>query len=128
MKHQVLAALSVLALTAALAPQPAFPSTGPATTYVLNTRQWDASSAGEYDGRLRLNVSPDGIVNGTFQTSEGEVTGVSGGLQGTKIWLQIGNGVRGRIFTGTFVNGKLEMTAPGHGLHVWNFEGKPALR
>jgi hypothetical protein len=125
MKTPALATLSVLALTAAFA-QPALPASGPAGSYILNTREWDASSAGEYDGRLRLNIAPDGIVSGNFMTSEGQLAGVSGGLSGTKIWLQIGTGVRGRIFTGTFVDGKLETTGSGNGLHVWNFEGKPA--
>jgi hypothetical protein len=127
MKTRALATLSVLALIAAFA-QPALPASGPATSYILNTREWDAMSAGEYDGRLRLSIASDGIVTGNFTTSEGQVAGVSGGLSGTKIWLQIGNGVRGRIFTGTFVDGKLEATRSGNGLHVWNFEGKPALR
>ena len=127
MKTRALATLSVLALTAAFA-RPALPAPAPATSYILNTRLWDSSSAGEYDGRLRLNIAPDGIVTGNFMTTEGQVAGVSGGLSGTKIWLQIGNGVRGRIYSGTFVDGKLETTGSGHGLHVWNFEGKPALR
>jgi hypothetical protein len=61
-------------------------------------------------------------------TTEGQLASVSGGLTGTKIWLQIGNGARGHIFTGTFVDGKLETTGSGAGLHVWNFEGKPAPR
>jgi hypothetical protein len=127
MKTRALATLSILALIAAFA-QPALPASGPAASYILNTREWDASSAGEYDGRLRLSISTDGIVSGNFMTTEGQVAGVSGGLSGTKIWLQVGNGVRGQIFTGTFADGKLETTRSGNGLHVWNFEGKPALR
>jgi hypothetical protein len=127
MKTRALVTLPVLALIAALA-QPALPASGQSTSYILTTREWDSSTAGEFDGRLRLSVAPDGIVSGNFMNTQGEVAGVSGGLSGTKIWLQIGNGVRGQIFTGTFADGKLETTRSGNGLHVWNFEGKPALR
>jgi len=129
MKARALATLSVLALTAAFATQPALSQTGAGTTmsYDLSTRQFDVSSAGEYVGDLHLTITPDGIVSGRFINSDAQVTPVVGGLTGKKIWLEIGG--FGRLghnhFTGTFADGKLEATAPAGGLHVWNLEGKP---
>jgi hypothetical protein len=127
MKTRAIAALAVLALTAAFAPLPTLAADGNAVSYNLATRQFDPMTAGEYDGRLRLRITPDGIVSGTFLTSEGKLTGVSGGLSGTKIWLQLGDrGPIGRIFEGTLVDGKLTASASGHGLHSWTLEGTPS--
>jgi hypothetical protein len=127
MKGRVLATLSVLALTAALAPLTGLPATGTTQNYDLTTRQYDIISAGEYDGRMRLRISPDGIVGGMFMDTEGHISQVVGGLDGTKIWLQIGDHLPSRqlTFNGAFVNGKLKATAP-RGLHLWTLEGAPA--
>jgi hypothetical protein len=126
MNARVFAALSVLALTAAFVPLPTLADSN-AVSYDLATRQFDPMSACEYDGRLRIRIAPDGIVNGTFMTSDGQLSSVTGGLQGTKIWLQTGTGgPLGRIFNGTLINGKLTATASGHGLHSWTLEGAPA--
>ena len=129
MKARALATLSVLALTAAFATQPARAQSERGTTqsYDLSTRQFDADSAGEYDGRLHLTITPDGIVSGQLieqrragdpgrrrpdgQRRSGSRSAASGALAGH--------------YTGTFVNGKLSATAPGGGLHVWTLEGKP---
>jgi hypothetical protein len=126
MKTRAFAALSVLALTAALAPLPTIAAGADAVSYDLATRQFDPLSAGEYDGRLRIRISSDGIVNGTFLTTEGALSNVTGGLNGTKIWLQLGDRTPiERTFQGTFVDGKLSATAQGRGLHSWTLEGTP---
>jgi hypothetical protein len=92
MNTRAIAMLSVLALTAARPAGSASTATSTAA-YDLQVRQYDSLSAGEYDGRMRLRISPDGIVSGTFMNTQGEVvSSVTGGLDGTKIWLQIGNG------------------------------------
>jgi hypothetical protein len=126
-KARVIASLSVLALTAALAPLTGLAATGTTQSYDLTTRQYDISSAGEYDGRMRIRVAPDGIVGGTFTDTEGQISQVVGGLDGTKIWLQIGDhpAARKLTFNGAFVDGKLKATAP-RGLHLWTLEGTPA--
>jgi hypothetical protein len=128
MKARAIATLSVLALTAALAPLTALPATTPAMSYVLNTRQYDPTTAGEYDGVLRLSISADGIVSGSFMNTEGFISQVTGGMKGEKIWFLIGNGnrIQNHYFNGTLVDGKLVATAPGNGLHTWTLEGKPA--
>ncbi len=126
MKARALAMLSALALAAALAPLPA-PAADAGMSYDLATRQTDDLSPGEYDGRMRIRVSPDGIVQGTFMTTEGQLSNVTGGLHGTKIWLQIGDRTPfERTFSGTLVDGKLTATAMGRGLHSWTLQGSPA--
>jgi hypothetical protein len=128
MKARAIATLSVLALTAAFAPLTALPASPPVTRYDLTTRTYDPTSAGEYDGRLRLAVYADGIVSGTFMTTEGQISQVTGGMNGDKIWLMIGNGrrIQNHYFNGTLVDGKLAAFAPGNGIHTWTLEGKPA--
>ncbi len=128
MKARSIATLALLALTAAFVPLAGLPAPAPAMRYDLNTREFDPNSAGEYDGRLRLSISADGIVWGSFMTTEGRLSQVTGGIKGEKIWLVIGNGNRleNHSFNGTFVDGRLLATAPGNGLHQWTLEGKPA--
>jgi hypothetical protein len=127
MKTRAIAALAALTLTAAFAPLPTIAAGGDAARYDLATRQFDPQSAGEYDGRLRIHISSDGIVGGTFMTTDGGLSNVVGGLDGTKIWLQLSDrGPFGRNFQGTFVDGKLTATAQGHGLHTWTLEGTPS--
>jgi hypothetical protein len=126
MMTRAIAALSVLAATAALAPLPANAADNFVTNYDLATRQFDPLSPGEYDGRLRIRITSDGIVGGTFLTTEGQLSNVTGGLNGTKIWLPLGDRTPiGRTFQGTFVDGKLSATAQGRGLHSWTLEGNP---
>ncbi len=98
-----------------------------ATSLVLKTRQFDRSSAGEYDGLLRLQIRPDGAISGTFMNTEGNIATVWGGLKGTAIWLDLAADSPSlrRYFTGTLIDGKLEASAP-HGLDTWTLEGTPA--
>lgn len=126
MKARLTATLTALALAAAIAPLTTQAANG-AAYYDLATRQFDAMRAGEYQSRMRIQISPDGIVSGTSMNSDGQVLNVIGGLTGTKIWLQIGDrgAYRQNTFQGTFVDGKLEATAQGHGLHTWTLEGTP---
>ena len=127
MKARTIATLAVLALTAAFAPLPA-PAAGTTVSYDLNVRTYDEIAAGEYDGRMRLRISPDGIVQGSFMNTQGQVSDVTGGLDGTKIWLQIGNSSRiGRsYYSGTLVDGQIKAAAPQTSLHRWILEAKPA--
>ena len=125
MKARVIATLSVLALAAALAPQPA-PAADAGVSYDLATIQTDDLSPGEYDGRMRIRISPDGIVQGTFLTTDGQLSNVTGGLHGTKVWLQIGDRTPiERTFSGTLVDGNLTASAMGRGLHRWTLRGRP---
>ena len=94
MKARAIATLSVLALSTAFASLNALPATGTTVSYDLATREYDMMSAGEYDGRLQLRITPDGIVSGTFMNTEGRISDVTGGLTGTKIWIRIGNSSR----------------------------------
>jgi hypothetical protein len=130
MKARVIAALAALALTAAFAlPALAAPST--TVSYNFNVREYDSLTAGEYQGRMRIRFSPDGIVYGTFLNSEGQVSSVTGGLHGTKIWLQIGNGsfIGRRYFNGTLIDGKIKALAPPTSVfHLWNLEATPISR
>jgi hypothetical protein len=127
MKARVIATLSALALAAALAPSPTLATDVSTVSYDLTTRQYDPMTAGEFDGRMRLRVSSDGIVSGTYMDTEGHISGVSGGMTGPKIWLKIGDRAAGglHIFQGTLINGKLLATMGSHGgLHTWAIEGK----
>jgi hypothetical protein len=106
MKARAIATLSVLALAAAIVPLPALSASGNVVSYDLNTREVDLTSAGEYDGRLRMQIMPDGIVDGTFMNTEGQTSFITGGITGTKIWLELGNSsaIGRRTYNGTFVD------------------------
>jgi hypothetical protein len=129
MKARAIATLAVLAFTAAFAPLTALPATDSTVRYDLNTRVWQPGFGGQYEGLMRLRITPDGVVRGTFRMSGGptQLIDVIGGLTGPKIWLQIGNRtLRQQTFNGTLIDGKLAATAPGNTLNPWKLEGKPA--
>jgi hypothetical protein len=70
------------------------------------------SSAGEYAGHMTLRFYSSGIVNGTYRDeSAGSIHTVTGGLNGTKIWLSLGNrgqrNVNGTIEKGGLIRGML---------------------
>ncbi len=121
-------ALSFFVLVAAVVPDSAGASTDVQQSYVLSTWQKDVAAGGQYNGLLRLFIQPNGVVSGTMMTTQGDLSQVVGGLNGTKIWLQIGNQSPGlqKTYEGTFVAGKLLATAQGAGLHTWTLEGEPA--
>ena len=45
---------------------------------------------GGFDGTLKLAISPDGIVNGLYTPDGGVPHQVTGGVEGDRIWLDIG--------------------------------------
>jgi hypothetical protein len=127
MKASVVA-LSLLILNALFVPVAVNAATDTTVSYVLTTWQKDVMSGGQYNGRMRIYIRPDGVIGGTFMTTDGQLSQIVGGLSGTKIWLQIGNSTPGlqKTYQGTFVDGKLLANAQGAGLHTWTLEGKPA--
>ena len=84
--HAILAATL---FSSALLPIQATAGSAVPASYDLATRQTDTDAAGEYDGRLRIKVSSDGIVAGTYMDTEGYISTVAGGVDGTKIWLDL---------------------------------------
>jgi hypothetical protein len=108
-----------LAVTAALALAGVLPVAASAETqaapptlphaYYLNVVSSQEFNAGEYDGTMRLTVNPDGIINGTYQsTDQGGPKNVTGGLESNgRVWLDIGR----THLVGTFVNGVLHTTS-----------------
>jgi hypothetical protein len=111
--------LKTLAVTAAIAISGAIPVAASAETqaappalpqaYYLNVVSSQEFNAGEYDGTMRLTVNPDGIINGTYQsTDQGGPKNVTGGLAPNgRVWLDIGR----MHLVGTFVNGVLHTTS-----------------
>jgi hypothetical protein len=73
----------------------------------------DQFGAGEYDGVLHLTFEPGGIVNGWYRpVDSGFARNVVGGLDGDKLWLDLGSdGLHdinakydgGKIDGGTFI-------------------------
>ena len=120
-------ALAALLIAVILAPGTARADTAAARYFDLNTRQYDVMSAGEYDGRLRIRISADGIVGGTFMDTQGGLSQVIGGLDGTKIWIDLGHAspTNQHLFNGTLIDGKL-VAGAAHGIHTWTLEGTPA--
>jgi hypothetical protein len=108
-----------LAVSAALALAGALPVVASAETqaapptlphaYYLNVVSSQEFDAGEYDGTMRLTVNPDGIINGTYQsTDQGGPKIVAGGVSPNgRVWLDIGR----MHLTGTFINGVLHTTS-----------------
>jgi hypothetical protein len=129
MNVRVRAILAAAALAAAIAPLGARAASGNIASLDLATRQYDPATAGQYEGRLRLRITPDGVVAGSFMNTEGSITTVIGGLTGTKIWIDLAAGSPGlqRLFRGTLTGGKLRATAP-HGIDTWILEGTPYPR
>jgi hypothetical protein len=119
---------AALTLAAALAPAAVRAEPAQAVTYDLQTRQTDTWEGGEWDGRLRIQVSPGGIVSGTFMNSNSQISNVVGGLDGSKLWIDLGSAAptSQRLFWGTFSEGKLVVSA-GRGLHAWTVEGTSAV-
>lgn len=76
----------------------------------------DLHGAGEYDGLLTLTVASDGVVNGYFrQDGAARITDVTGGFDGRRIWLSLGQAglshIEGTydgpsIVAGTYIRGQ----------------------
>ena len=93
--------------------------------YQLQTRIVSQYEAGEVDGILLLTVSPDGIVQGNYRPQDGNFRTVSGGLDGRKIWLDIGSFGRFRVI-GTFEHGILKGVVQKPGPDTVTFDATPA--
>jgi hypothetical protein len=100
----VAGALPVAASAETQAAPPALPQ-----AYYLNVVSSQEFNAGQYDGTMRLTVNPDGIINGTYQsTDQGGPKVVAGGVSPNgRVWLDIGR----MHLVGTFVNGVLHTTS-----------------
>lgn len=96
-------------------------------SYVFQTRLIESFHPGEYDGTMRVTVYPDGIVSGTFQDSDGGVRNVTGGLNGTSIWLDIGANHSLHLY-GTFKNGTISATANLPGPDSYTFIATPETK
>jgi hypothetical protein len=79
-------------------------------SYSISTRIIEqAPSVGEYDGSLRLRITPDGIISGYYRPDDNpRFISVSGGVTGQNFWLEIGTFASTPVrFSGTFNNGKI---------------------
>lgn len=78
---------------------------------VLSSRIIARYGSDEFDGRMRLLVTPDGIISGTYEAEDGERSRVTGGVDAAnKLWLEI-TGLRGYHWVGTLNNGTIDATA-----------------
>ena len=129
MKVGALVIPAILALATTLAPLTADAAGGRAVNYDLTTIETGSMKAGEYQGRMRITVQPNGIITGWFTNTQGSISNVIGGLTGNKIWIQLGNaGIVGHdYYQGTFIDGKIEAIAPitTRTLNRWTLEAKP---
>jgi hypothetical protein len=80
--------------------------------------------AGEYDGVMHLTISPDGTVSGWYRSVDvGTIRTVVGGLDGTKLWLDLGGRSLFDI-QGTYENGKI-VASTFSGDELYTFTATP---
>jgi hypothetical protein len=104
------AALAAFVVTPAAASTPVTSMNASYTTAL--TQVAPVSIPGEFDGRLKLTVSPDGIVSGYYiPTDEGSIVPVVGGVQNGKYWMDIGGDTRLHIYAEAGKDGSLVGTA-----------------
>ena len=117
------------ALTAALAwplaSQAASTSLSAPQTLTYQTRLVQSFHAGEYDGTMRLTVYPSGIVSGTFRNDEGGIREVTGGVDGSSIWLDIGGAFHALHLDGTLKDGVIKAVANIPGPDTYTFVATP---
>jgi hypothetical protein len=89
--------------------------------YRLETVITQRYHAGEIDGTLTMTIYPSGIVQGQYRADDGNVRNVTGGLDGERIWLDIGSNGNFRL-SGTFKNGVLETVAQIPGSDTTTFD------
>ena len=72
------------------------------TTYTTTlTETLPTPTVGEFDGKLQLTISPDGVISGYYVPEyDGDFTPVTGGIQDGNYWLDIGGGVSSLHVTG----------------------------
>lgn len=124
--------LRIAAATAGVCAAGAFPLAAFAATttdvaplhYQMQSHLVERYGAGEYQGRLSLTVYPSGIVQGLYRPDDGGFRTVTGGIDGTKIWLDIGL-TRPLHLTGTFSDGKLDMIASIPSPDTYTFKAAP---
>lgn len=104
------AAALLAALALPLAAQAATTSSAEPQQLTFQTHMTQAMHAGEYGGTMRVTIYPNGIVSGWFQPSDGGVRSVTGGVDGDKIWFDIG-GVHSVHMEGTLRNGVIDALA-----------------
>jgi hypothetical protein len=113
MKNTIRAAVAAIALTAIPAAALAASTTsGPDHTYQLTTVESQQYGVGVVDGRMRVTIRPDGILQGTYQNEDdGLPHNVSGGVDADgSVWFEIGNGPDATRYVGTFHDGTLHTT------------------
>jgi hypothetical protein len=104
-----------------VASQAASTTSAPPQHFQFQTRLYDQLHAGEYQGQLALTIYPSGIVQGNYRPYDGGFRTVTGGLDGKRIWLDLGVDHPLHL-TGTFSNGVLETTANVPGPERFTFE------
>jgi hypothetical protein len=102
----VILAAALILPAAANAAQPAN------RTLVLQSHLPQALRGGEIDGTMRLTLTPEGIISGTYQNADtGQISNVTGGVDsGNKLWLEVG-GLGHYHFTGTLAGTTIDATA-----------------
>jgi len=69
----------------------------------------DGRRAGAYEGVLTIEIASSGTVQGIYREEDtGRIIDVTGGLTGTRLWLDLGN----RHVDGTLVDGKIDGYTP----------------
>jgi hypothetical protein len=108
----VAAAATLLAVVAVPHAASAQSSTSQAYTTAL-VQVEPVSAPGEFDGRLKLTVTSDGIVNGYYfpAMGAGSIVPVVVGVQDGKYWMDIGGNTRLHIYAHLDKNGSLVGTA-----------------
>jgi hypothetical protein len=127
MKH-VTRILAAAASAAALSLPLATSAAPTARTLVLESRVMQQMHAGEFDGRMRLVVTSDGIINGTYQDEDtGLLSNVIGGVDpaGNNLWLEVGGPFARDHFVGTLKGTTIDADAY-HGADPYHLIAKPA--
>jgi hypothetical protein len=97
------------------------------TTYTTALMQVEPVPApGEFDGRLKLTVTSDGLVSGYyFPSDSGTIVSVVGGEQNGRYWMDIGGNTQLHIYAELGKDGSLVGTAtptpPERGLKFENY-------
>jgi len=114
MKQVTAVAAAATLLAVAAAPHPASAQSSTSQAYTTSLVQVEPISApGEFDGRLKLTVTSDGIVNGYYfpAMGAGSIVAVVGGVQDGKYWMDIGGNTRLHIYAHLDKGGSLVGTA-----------------
>jgi hypothetical protein len=122
------AALSLpLAAHAATTTSAAGAPASTARTLVLSSRLVQDWHAGEIDGRMRLTITPDGIISGYYRSDDGGwISSVQGGVDAANnVWLEVDALDERSPFTGTLIGTTIDATAY-HGADPLHLIATPA--